>query len=87
MLGTSLPQFLPAQSRPHKGAGVQLHLTVPSKDIGAAYEARRRHAESVTALAPPPWGERAFHTVLLGYRFLIAAERADQAEPPSDTAN
>ena len=42
-------------------------------DIGAVYEAHRRHAESVTELADQPWGERAFHAVLLGYRFLIAA--------------
>lgn len=87
MLGTSLPQFLPAQSRAHKGAGVEFHLTVPSEDIEAVHEAHRRHAESVTDLAPQPWGERAFHAVLLGYRFLIAAERADQGEPPSDTTN
>jgi hypothetical protein len=46
---------------------------VPSADIGAVYEAHRRHAESVTELADQPWGERAFHAVLLGYRFLIAA--------------
>jgi hypothetical protein len=50
-LGTSLPEFLPAESR----------------------EAHCRHAESVTELADQPWGERAFHAVLLGYRFLIAA--------------
>jgi hypothetical protein len=87
MLGTSLPQFLPAQSRAHKGAGVEFHLTVPSGDIEAVHEAHRRHAESVTDLAPQPWGERAFHAVLLGYRFLIAADRADQGEPPSDTTN
>jgi hypothetical protein len=46
---------------------------VPSEDIGAVYEAHRQYAESVTSLALQPWGERAFHTVLLGYRFLIAA--------------
>ena len=74
MLGTSLPQFLPAESRAHKGAGVEFHLTVPSADIDAVYEAHRRHAESVTDLAEQPWGERAFHAVLLGYRFLIAAD-------------
>jgi hypothetical protein len=74
MLGTSLPQFLSAEGRAHKGAGVEFHLTVPSQDIGAVYEAHRRHAESVTSLVTQPWGELAFHTVLLGYRFLIAAE-------------
>ena len=74
MLGTSLPQFLPAESRAHKGAGVEFHLTVPSEDIGAVHEAHRQHAESVTGLALQPWGEQAFHAVLLGYRFLIAAE-------------
>jgi len=35
--------------------------------------AHRRHAESVTELADQPWGQRAFHAVLLGYRFVIAA--------------
>jgi hypothetical protein len=73
MLGTSQPEFLPAESRAHKGAGVEFHVTVPDADIGAVYEAHRRHAESVTELAVQPWGEQAFHAVLLGYRFLIAA--------------
>ena len=73
MLGTSLPEFLPAESRAHKGAGVEFHVTVPDADIDAVYEAHRRHAGSVTELTEQPWGERAFHAVLLGYRFLIAA--------------
>jgi hypothetical protein len=60
-------------SRAHKGAGVEFHVTVPGADIDTVYEAHRRHAESVTELAEQPWGERAFHAVLLGYRFLIAA--------------
>jgi hypothetical protein len=74
MLGTSLPEFLPAESRVHRGAGVEFHVTVPSADIDAVYEAHRRHAESVTDLAMQPWGERGFHAVLAGYRFLIAAD-------------
>lgn len=78
MLGTSLPQFLPPESRAHKGAGVEFHLTVPSETIDAVYNAHRQHAESVTDLVRQPWGERAFHAVILGYRFLIAAE-ADPA--------
>jgi len=73
MLGTSVPEFLPAESRAHKGAGVEFHLTVPDADIDGVYEAHRRHAESVTELIDQLWGERAFHAVLLGYRFLIAA--------------
>jgi hypothetical protein len=73
MLGTSPQEFLPAESRAHKGAGVEFHVTVPDADIGAVYEAHRRHAESVTELAVQPWGEQAFHAVLFGYRFLIAA--------------
>jgi hypothetical protein len=87
MLGTSLSQFLPAESRAHKGAGVEFHLTVPGEDIDAVYEAHCQHAESVTGLAMQPWGEQAFHAVLLGYRFLIAAESAEQADSPSGTAN
>jgi hypothetical protein len=77
MLGTSLPQFLAPESRPYKGAGVEFHLTVPSEDIHDVYEAHRMHADSVTTFAVQPWGELAFHAILLGYRFLIAAERAD----------
>jgi hypothetical protein len=52
---------------------VEFHVTVPDADIGAVYEAQRRHAESVTELAMQPWGEQAFHAVVCGYRFLIAA--------------
>jgi hypothetical protein len=37
MLGTSLPQFLPVNSRAHKGAGVEFHVTVPSEEISAVY--------------------------------------------------
>ena len=73
MLATSLPEFLPPESQAHKGAGVEFHVTVPDADIGAVYEAHRQQAESVTELAGQPWGEQAFHAVLLGYRFLIAA--------------
>jgi hypothetical protein len=79
MLGTSLAEFLPRESRAHKGAGVEFHLTVPSADIAAIYEAHREHADSVTSLEMQPWGEQAFHAVMLGYRFLIAAEGAEQA--------
>lgn len=78
MLGTALPQFLPAQSRAHKGAGVEFHLSVPGEDIDAIYQAHHQHAESVTDLAVQPWGERAFHAVMVGYRFLIAAESAPE---------
>jgi hypothetical protein len=79
---------VPARPKPRaQGRRVEFHLTVPSEDIEAVHDAHLRHAESVTDLAQQPWGERAFHAVLLGYRFLIAAERADQGEPPSDTSN
>lgn len=77
-LGTSLPQFLPAESRAHKGAGVEFHVTVPAADMDAVYMAHRARADSVTELAERPWGELAFRAVLLGYRFLIAADRAEQ---------
>jgi hypothetical protein len=36
--------------------------------------AHSQHCDSVTELVVQPWGERAFHAVLLGYRFLIAAD-------------
>jgi len=74
MLGTSLPQFLADDSREHKGAGVEFHITVPASEIDDIFAVHKAHADSVTDLAVQPWGERAFHAVLLGYRFLIAAE-------------
>jgi hypothetical protein len=54
-------------------AGWSLVFQHAQRHIGAVYEAHRRHAESVTELADQPRGEQAFHVVLLGYRFLIAA--------------
>jgi hypothetical protein len=77
MLGTSAPEFLHPASRPHKGAGVEFHVTVPRSQLDAVYGAHRRQAESVTELALQPWGERAFHATLSGFRFLIAAESED----------
>jgi hypothetical protein len=74
MLGTSLPEFLADESREHKGAGVEFHVTVPASEIDRIYAAHRAHAVSTTDLAVRPWGERAFHAVLAGYRFLIAAQ-------------
>ena len=74
MLGTSLPRFLAPDARPYKGAGVEFHVGVPAAEIDAVFAAHRGQAESVTDLVAQPWGERAFHAVLGGYRFLIAAE-------------
>jgi hypothetical protein len=74
MLGTSLPQFLPEESRSHLGAGVEFHVTVPAAEIDAVFEAHKNSAGAVTELIVQPWGERAFHAELAGYRFLIAAE-------------
>ncbi len=50
---------------------------MPEAEIGAVFEAHSRHADSVSDLALQPWGERAFYAVLLGYRFLIAAETSE----------
>ena len=75
MLGTAAPEFLAARSREHKGAGVEFHITVPESEIDAIFAAHRERADSVSELVLQPWGERAFHAVLAGYRFLIAAER------------
>ena len=75
MLGTSEPAFLAPAAVPYKGAGVEFHVTMPEPRIRAVYEAHREHGTDATELAEQPWGELAFHAVLAGYRFLIAAER------------
>jgi hypothetical protein len=76
MPGTSAPQFLAPTSQPHKGAGVEFHVTMPGGQIAAIYATHGAHADSVTELKPQPWGELAFHAVIQGYRFLLAAEPA-----------
>ena len=42
--------------------------------------AHRAVDPSASALEDRPWGERAFHTTLGGYRFLIASPLSDAAE-------
>jgi hypothetical protein len=74
LLGNAAPRFLPPESREHRGAGVEFHVSVPASDIGEIFAAHRAHADSLTDLAAQPWGETAFHVTLAGYRFLIAAE-------------
>ncbi len=64
----------PASADPDKGAGVEFHIAVPAAEIEAIHAAHRVGADGATELAAQPWGERAFHAVIVGYRFLIAAE-------------
>jgi hypothetical protein len=59
-----------------KGAGVEFHVSVPAAEIETIHAAHSDHADSTTELLAQPWGERAFHTTIIGYRFLIAAESA-----------
>ena len=54
---------------------------MPAADIDAVYAAHGRHADSVTGLDVQPWGERAFHVVLAGYRFPIAEGSAEPGDP------
>ena len=56
-LGTSAPKFLASQSRAHKGAGVEFHVTVPPTELDAIYAAQAGPAESVTELRVQPWGD------------------------------
>jgi len=80
MLGTSLPQFLPEASRPHRGAGVEFHVTVPATEIDAIFAAHKQGGAAMTDLVRQRWGECAFHAMLAGYRFLIAAETTDDVD-------
>jgi hypothetical protein len=75
-LGTSEPRFLPEDARPHRGAGVDFHVDVPAGEIEAVHSRHRVADPSATALEDRPWGERAFHVTLAGYRFLIACRSA-----------
>ena len=52
------------------------HVTVPAVQIDAIFAAHKQVAAAMTDVVRQPWGERAFHAELAGYRFLIAAEAA-----------
>ncbi len=78
MLGIAAEEFLAPASRPHKGAGVTFHVTVPVGEIQAISEAHRAHAEAATELSMRPWGEEAFSAVLMGYRFGVRAVQKRQ---------
>jgi uncharacterized glyoxalase superfamily protein PhnB len=80
MLGTADEQYLPAASRPHRGAGVTVYVRLPeSADIGAVH-ARHAAAGVVTRpLETRPWGESAFDAIIAGYKFLITQEAGDSA--------
>ncbi len=76
MLGTSAEEFLPAESRQHRGAGVSVYVRLPAatQDIAAVH---RRHADAGVVTGPlsrRPWGEQAFDAVICGYKYLITQE-------------
>lgn|GEM_PF-866388 len=75
MLGPAFEDFLPSRSRDHRGAGVQVFVTLPaSEDIEVVH--RRHEAAGVVTkpLSARPWGRRAFNAELFGYRFLVAED-------------
>jgi hypothetical protein len=80
LLGTSEPQFLAQEARPFRGAGVEFHVDVPMGEIEAIHLAHQAVDPSASALEDRPWGERAFHATLGGYRFLIASPLSDSVE-------
>jgi hypothetical protein len=77
LLGTSEPQFLAEDARPFRGAGVEFHIDVPMGQIEAIHLAHQAVDPAASVLEDRPWGERAFHTTLGGYRFLIASPLSD----------
>lgn len=75
MLSTADEQYLPAEARDHRGAGVTVYIRLPPGDDIAAIADRHAAAGMVSKpLSRRPWGEFAFDAVIAGYRFLIAQE-------------
>ena len=75
MLGIDSPEFLPEESREHKGAGVDIYLTLPDgTSIDSVYEKHLKAGLVKDPLETKPWGVRAFHARICGYSFLIARE-------------
>ncbi|HYY12427.1 MAG TPA: hypothetical protein VE781_15925 [Kineosporiaceae bacterium] len=73
MLGVDTPAFLAPEGREHRGAGVEVYLRVPPEALDGIYASHLREGRVVTPLQDQPWGERGFHAVIEGYRFLVAA--------------
>jgi catechol 2,3-dioxygenase-like lactoylglutathione lyase family enzyme len=81
LLGPALEAFLSPRSRDHRGAGVQIFVTLPaSEDIEVLH--RRHEAAGVVTkpLSHRPWGRRAFNAELFGYRFLFAEDSTAGAD-------
>jgi len=74
-LGTADEQWLAADARDHRGAGVTVYVRLPPTEDIAAVHGRHEAGGVVTRpLGQRPWGELAFDAVIAGYRFLIAQE-------------
>lgn len=74
-LGTADEQWLAADARDHRGAGVTVHVRLPeTEDISAVHERHAAGGVVTTPLGQRPWGELAFDAVIAGYRFLISQE-------------
>lgn len=65
--------YVPRESLPWLGCGVELYLTVPAGELRRVHEAHR--ALGPTEPAVQPWGDLAFEVVIGGYRFMIAGEK------------
>jgi hypothetical protein len=75
MLSTADEDYLPAASRPHRGAGVTVYVRLPpTTDIAAVHERHVAGGVVTQSLSQRPWGEVAFDAVIAGYRFLITQE-------------
>jgi hypothetical protein len=77
MLGTAGPDFLTTEARPHRGAGVEFHVLVPDDALGEIHAAHAAAGAELGPLELRPWGQRAFHVRVVGYRFLIASDPGD----------
>lgn len=72
MLGVDSEQFLPADARAHRGAGVQLYVEVPAELIEAVHAAHRDPGP----IEQRPWGVRSFVVRLAEYNFMIATAQS-----------
>lgn len=74
-LGTADEQWLAADAREHRGAGVTVYVRLPqTEDIAAVHERHAAGGVVTRALGQRPWGELAFDALIAGYRFLISQE-------------
>ncbi len=75
MLGIDSKEFLPDGAGDFKGAGIDIYVEFRENGIiGTVYKNHVMAGAAIEKLEPKPWGVKAFHARICGYKFLLAGK-------------